>query len=323
MKRSKIVVLDGHTLNPGDLSWERLEQLGDCKIFDRSSDDEIAHRAGNAEVVVTNKALMTRDVISKLPSLRFIAVSATGYNVVDVEAARERGILVSNVPVYGTSSVAQMVFAHLLNLTQRVAEHSDAVRNGRWSSSADWCFWDYPLISLANKTMGIVGFGRIGQATARLASAFGMRVLAATHTRASVPGGDDVEFTDLDALFGSSDVVSLHCPLTPDTEGLVNRERLGLMKPSAYLINTSRGGLVDEDALADALNAGRLAGAGLDVVRVEPPVGDNPLFRAKNCFVTPHIAWATHTARRRLLDTTIDNVAAFLSGHPQNVVSKK
>lgn len=243
--------------------------------------------------------------------------------MVDVEAARERGILVSNVPVYGTSSVAQMVFAHLLNLTQRVAEHSNAVRNGRWTSSVDWCFWDYPLISLENKTMGVVGFGRIGQATARLASAFGMHVLTATRTRKSIPACDNVEFTDLDTLFGSSDVVSLHCPLTPDTEGLVNRERLGLMKPSAYFINTSRGGLVDEDALADVLNAGRLAGAGLDVVQVEPPVGDNPLFRAKNCFVTPHVAWATHTARSRLLDTTIDNVAAFLSGHPQNVVSEK
>ena len=319
---SKIIVLDGHTLNPGDLSWERLQNLGDCEVFDRTSPDQVIERAGKAEIVVVNKALLPGDVISEMPTLRFIAVSATGYNVIDIEAARGRGITVSNVPVYGTRSVAQMVFAHLLNLTQRVGEHSDAVRTGRWASSVDWCFWDYPLLTLENATIGIVGFGRIGQATARLASAFGMRVLAATRTQESLLGHDDVEFTDLDMLFQNSDVVSLHCPLTPDTEGLVTRERLAMMKSTAYLINTSRGALVDEEALAEALNAGRLAGAGLDVVRVEPPVGDNPLFRARNCYVTPHIGWATHAARSRLLNATIDNVAAFLDGHPQNVVNQ-
>jgi glycerate dehydrogenase len=318
-KNPRIVVLDSHTLNPGDLSWDRLSALGDCTIYERSSPQQVIPRSRDAEVVVTNKAVLSRDVISQLPKLRYIGVSATGYNNVDTSAARERNIPVTNVPVYGTNSVAQMVFAHVLNLTQRVAHHAQAVSAGRWASSADWCFWDFPLIELEGATMGIIGFGRIGQATARLAHAFGMNVLAHDALPVQVP--DYARLVDLETVFRDSDVVSLHCPLTADNDKLVNAERLRLMKPTAYLINTSRGPLVDEAALADALNSGRLAGAGIDVVRVEPPAQGNPLFSAKNCYVTPHIAWATHASRQRLLNTAIDNVAAFLSGKPTNVVN--
>jgi glycerate dehydrogenase len=315
----QIVVLDSCTLNPGDLSWERLEALGNCKYYDRTSSNEIVERSREADIVITNKAIMSREVINSLPKLKYIGVTATGYNNVDLKAARERNIPVANVPVYGTNSVAQMVFAHLLNLTQRVAYHAQAVSDGRWASASDWCFWDYPLIELEGATMGIVGFGRIGQATGRLAHAYGMKVLAYDANPVDAP--EYAQMVDIETLFRESDVVSLHCPLTPENENLVNAERLAWMKPTAYLINTARGPLVDEQALADALNADKLAGAGIDVVRVEPPAQNNPLFSAKNCFVTPHIAWATHASRGRLLGTTIDNVAAFLDGKPQNVVN--
>jgi glycerate dehydrogenase len=246
-------------------------------------------------------------------------VTATGYDVVDVEAARELGIVVTNVPTYGTASVAQMVFAHVLNLTQRVGDHARAVSEGRWASSPDWCFWDFPLIELTGMTMGIVGFGRIGRATSQLAQAFGMKVLAYNRSPIDVLAG--VRVVDLETLFSESDVVSLHCPLTPETRRLVSRERLALMKPTALLINTSRGPLVDEAALADSLNAGRLAGAGVDVLECEPPADGNPLFTAKNCYITPHIAWATRASRQRLLDEAVENVAAFLRGTPRNVVN--
>jgi glycerate dehydrogenase len=318
-KSPLIVVLDGHTLNPGDLSWKPLEALGDLRVYDRSAPEEVVPRAANAGMLLTNKALLPRSAIHQLSKLEYIGVTATGYNVVDIQAARERNIVVTNVPIYGTNSVAQMVFAHLLNLTQRVDDHARAVRAGRWAGAVDWCFWDFPLVELEGLAMGIVGMGRIGRATAKLANAFGMRVMATSRSDDELPG--HVERADLDTLFRTSDVVSLHCPLTEQTRQLVNRERLALMKPSAFLINTSRGPLVEEAALAAALNAGQLAGAGLDVVYVEPPTGGNPLFTAKNCYVTPHIAWATLASRRRLMETTVDNVAAFLHGEPQHVVN--
>jgi glycerate dehydrogenase len=315
----RIVVLDGHTLNPGDLSWKGLEALGECAIHDRTPPAEVVGRATGAGVVLTNKVAITRETIERLPDLKYIGVLATGYNIVDVEAAARRNIPVTNVPTYGTVSVAQMVMAHLLNLAQHVEHHAVTVRDGRWTASDDFCYWDFPLVELAGLTMGVVGFGRIGRATAALARAFGMNVVAYD----PVPPQDlpeGVRAADLDEVFRTSDVVSLHCPLTPDTERLVNAERLAMMKPTAFLINTSRGPLVDETALAEALNAGRLAGAGLDVLAVEPPRADNPLLAAKNCHITPHIAWATRSARARLLETVVDNVRAFLAGRPQNVV---
>ena len=315
----RIVVVDGHTLNPGDLSWDELSTLADCTVFDRTPPEEIVARIGDAELVLTNKAALSAETIEQLPKLQYIGISATGFDNVDVEAARRRRIPVSNVPVYGSRSVAQMVFAHLLNLTQHVAHHARTVVEGRWGACEDFSYWDYPMVELAGQTMGIVGFGRIGRTTAQLALAFGMNVLGCDVT---VPAdAADVEMVELDELFRRSDVVSLHCPLTPETERLVDARRLGMMKDSAFLINTSRGPLVDEHALAEALNSGRLAGAGLDVLVVEPPKADNLLLSARNCFVTPHIAWATRAARARLLQASVDNVRAFLDGSPQNVVN--
>jgi glycerate dehydrogenase len=316
----KIVVLDGYTLNPGDLSWSGLEALGNCTIHDRTPPERIVPRASGVEIILTNKTALSADTISRLTSLKYISVLATGYNIVDVEAARKRGIPVSNVPLYATESVAQMVFAHLLNLTLNVAHHAQTVRDGRWSASVDFCYWDTPLIELQGLTMGIIGFGRIGRATAKLARAFGMKVIVYDVTTPSeIPEG--CRMVELEDVFRESDVVSLHCPLTPQTENLVSPERLALMKPTAYLINTSRGPLIDEQALADALNSSRIAGAGLDVLSVEPPDQSNPLLTAKNCQITPHIAWATRAARQRLLQVTVDNVAAFLTGKPQNVIN--
>jgi glycerate dehydrogenase len=315
----RIVVLDGHTLNPGDLSWEALEALAPCEIHPRSSPQQTLERARHADVVLTNKTPLDAAALAALPQLKFISILATGANIVDLPAAAERGIVVSNVPGYGARSVAQMVFAHVLNLTQRVGDHAQTVRDGRWARSSDFCYWDFPLIELAGLTMGIVGLGEIGNATAELARAFGMRVLATVRKPREPPEG--VELVDLDALFRQSDVLSLHCPLTPATEGLVNAARLAQMKPTALLVNTSRGPLIDEAALAAALGDGRLAGAGLDVLSSEPPAVDNPLCSAPNCYITPHIAWATRAARSRLLETTVANVAAFLEGNPQNVIN--
>ena len=314
-----IVVLDGHTLNPGDLSWAALEALAPCTVYDRTAPADVSARAAAAEIVLTNKTVLALDALNRLPQLQYIGVLATGYNVVDMAAARERGILVTNVPAYGTPAVAQMVFAHLLHLAQHAAEHGETVVAGDWCRAPDFCYWRYPLVELAGLTMGIVGLGRIGCAVAGLAQAFGMHVLAADPMPPEcVPTG--VTLVDLDALFAQSDVVSLHCPLTDKTRELVNENRLGLMKPSAFLINTSRGPLVDEVALARALNDGGLAGAGLDVLSVEPPELDNPLLRAANCTITPHIAWATRAARQRLMDVAVGNVQAFLAGQPRNVV---
>jgi glycerate dehydrogenase len=314
-----IVVLDGHCLNPGDLSWQGLEALGRCTVYDRTSAEQLAERIRDAEIVLTNKVPLRCESMSGKSRLKYIGVTATGYNIVDVDAARELGIVVTNVPTYGTMSVAQMVFAHLLNLTQRVGDHAQAVREGRWTSSPDFCFWDFPLLELSGMTMGVIGYGRIGQATAKIAQGFGMPVLA--HNRSAIAPSNEVRQADLETVFRESDVVSLHCPLTAETSRLVNRERLVLMKPTSFLINTSRGALVDEAALADALNSGRLAGAGLDVLDVEPPTENNPLYSAKNCYITPHIAWATKSSRQRLLDLAIDNVAAFLRCEPRNVVN--
>ncbi len=313
-----IVVLDGRTLNPGDLDWAPLRALGECRIYDRTSAAQVVERSAGAAVVLTNKTPVGREAIGRLPVLRYIGVLATGFNVVDVAAARDHGILVTNVPAYGTESVAQLVFAHLLNLAAGVEHHARTVRQGRWTASSDFSYWDWPLPELAGLTMGIVGFGRIGRAVARIASAFGMHVIAADRAGAGEAG--PVPLVELDDLFRRSDVVSLHCPLTAETRGMVDARRLALMKPGAFLINTSRGPLVDEAALAAALNEGRLAGAGLDVLAVEPPPAGNPLLTARHCAITPHLGWATVAARSRLLAAAADNVKMFLAGTPVNVV---
>jgi len=316
----RIVVLDGFTLNPGDLSWKSLEELGECAIYDRTAPEDTVQRADGAEIVLTNKTVLSSDIIERLAKLQYIGVLATGYNVVDAEAARKRGIPVTNVPTYGTDSVAQMAFAHLLNLTQNVAHHAQTVSNGRWCSAPDFCYWDTPLVELRGLTMGIIGFGRIGQATAKLALAFGMKVIAYDITP-PVEMPEVCEMVKLDDVFRLADVISLHCPLTPQTENIVNEQHLALMKKTAFLINTSRGPLVDEQALAEALNNERIAGAGLDVLSEEPPGENSPLLKARNCYITPHIAWATHAARQRLLQVVVDNAASFLAGKPRNVVN--
>ncbi|MEW6303115.1 MAG: D-2-hydroxyacid dehydrogenase [Verrucomicrobiota bacterium] len=315
----KIVVLDGHTLNPGDLSWDELKSLGECVIYERTPTEQVVARAAGAEIVLTNKTIVNREAILALRHLRWIGVLATGYNIVDVEAARERGIPVANVPNYGTRSVAQMTLALLLELTQHVGHHAQTVREGRWNRSPHFCYWDHPLVELDGLTLGIVGAGRIGRAVADLGRAFGMKVMGYSRSRPGVVDG--IEYVDLEKLFRASDVVSLHCPLTPETKHIVNAQRLSWMKTTAFLLNTSRGPLIDEAALAFALNEGRIAGAGLDVLAVEPPVADNPLIGAKNCLITPHIAWATKSARSRLLNTAVDNLKVFLAGKARNVVN--
>ena len=313
----RIVVLDGHVLNPGDLSWADLEALGPCEIYERTPPEQVLARARDAEIILVNKVEIRRETLAGLPRLKYVGLLATGYDCVDVEAARQRGVVVANAPAYGTDSVAQMVFAHLLNLAEHVGDHARWVAGGGWTRSSDWCSWEHPLVELAGRTLGIVGFGRIGQATARLALAFGMKVLAFD---VAAPVMDNVTAVDLSTLFRRSDAVSLHCPLTPETRQLVNAQRLALMRRTAVLINTSRGALVDERALADALNAEQIAGAGLDVLAIEPPPADHPLLTAKHCYVTPHIAWATQSARQRLLDIVVANVRAYLAGQPRNVV---
>jgi glycerate dehydrogenase len=312
----RITILDGHTTNPGDLSWEPLHGLGDCVVHDRTLAAEVVVRAADADVVLTNKTPLTRETIAALPRLKCIGVLATGYNIVDVAAARERGIPVCNVPEYGTPNVAQATFALLLELTNRVGRHAELVRAGRWSSCPDFCFWEGELVELSGLTLGIVGYGRIGRAVATVGRAFGMRIVAARRGR-----GDDPECVDFDTLLRESDVVSLHCPLTPETREIIDATALAKMKPTAFLINTSRGPLVNEAALAAALNAGQIAGAGLDVLAVEPPPATNPLLAARNCVITPHVAWATREARRRLIACTAENLRAFVAGTPRNVVN--
>ena len=320
----KIVVLDAFTENPGDLSWAPLEALGEVTIYDRTAYAEsplIAERIGDAEIVVTNKTPISRETLDKCPGVRMIAVLATGYNVVDYVYAGEKGIPVVNVPTYGTASVAQFAIALLLEICPHVAHHSEAGHAGRWENAEDWCFWDYPLIELAGKTMGIIGFGRIGQTTGRIAKALGMTVLA-TGSRETEAGRAIAEYVDRDELFARSDVVVLHCPLFPDTAGIINRETIAKMKDGVILINNSRGGLLVEQDVADALNSGKILAAGLDVVSTEPIRADNPLLKAKNCLITPHISWAPKEARQRILDITVDNIRAFLAGEPINVVNR-
>ncbi len=312
----KIVVLDGYTLNPGDLDWAPLHSLGECLIRSRTAPEEIVTYAADAEIVLTNKTPLRAEALAKLPRLRYIGVLATGYNVIDTAAAKERDIVVSNVPSYGTSSVAQHVFALLLELTQHVGHHAETVRAGEWSRCADFCYWQKPLVELDGLTLGIIGYGRIARAVANIARAFGMRVIAFSRSETA-----EVERVSLDELFRRSDVVSLHCPLTPETKGMVDATRFASMKPGAYLINTSRGPLINEANLASALNRGVIAGAALDVLAQEPPPSEHPLFSAKNCLITPHIAWATRAARERLLNTAVANLQAFCAGRPQNVVS--
>jgi glycerate dehydrogenase len=319
-KDIRIIVLDGYTLNPGDLSWKRLEALGDCTIYDRTAPAEVLERSAGAEIILTNKVVLSAVTIEKLPDLTYIGVLATGYNVVDIETATRHGIYVTNIPTYGTKSVAQMVFAHLLNLCQHTADHSNSVKQGRWSRSKDFCFWDYPLVELASLTIGIVGLGRIGLATAKLAAAFGMRVTA-FDVKVPVTCPEFITILDLETIFRESDVISLHCSLSEKNHHMVNRERLKNMKPTAFLINTSRGQLIDEEALAESLNKDLLAGAGLDVLEKEPPDPACPLLRAKNCFITPHIAWATKSARQRLMKIAVDNLESFINGEFKNVIN--
>jgi glycerate dehydrogenase len=315
----KLVILDGYTANPGDLSWDAFAALGEIVVHDRTSPGEVLTRAAAAEVLFTNKVILSAELIGALPALRYIGVLATGFNVVDTAAARARGIPVCNVPEYATSNVAQAVFALLLELTNRTGHHADTVRAGRWSSSADFCYWDFPLVELSGRTLGILGYGRIGAGVARIARAFDMEVIA--HRRKPIPADEPARWVDRNTLFRESDVLSLHCPLTDETRGIINAGHLAQMKPGAFLINTSRGPLIDEGALAIALNEGRIAGAALDVLSQEPPAEGNPLFSAKNCLITPHIAWATHEARARLLDISAANLRAWFAGTPQNVVN--
>ncbi len=311
----KIVILDGYTLNPGDLSWDGFSALGEVTVYDRTPQEEILSRIGGAEIVYTNKTPLTRETLFKAPNLKYVGVLATGYNVVDVAAAKELGIPVTNIPTYGTSAVAQFVFALLLEVCHRVGHHNDAVQQGRWTAGRDFCFWDYPLIELSGKTMGIIGYGRIGRATADIARAFGMRVLAYD------PGQSGEDLVPLSALLEKSDVISLHCPLLPGTEGIINQETIARMKDGVILINTSRGPLVREKDLREALLSGKVYAAAVDVVSTEPIGADNPLLGLANCLITPHIAWAPKESRVRLMDIAVDNLRRFLEGNPVNVVN--
>ena len=322
-KVMKIVVLDGYTENPGDLSWAGLEALGEVTVYDRTSYAEsplIAERIGDAEIVVMNKTPISKKTIDACPNIKMIAVLATGYNVVDYNYAREKGIPVCNVPTYGTASVSQYSIALLLEICHHIGHHSDSVHRGDWAANPDWCYWDYPLIELEGKTIGIIGFGRIGQAEGRIAKAMGMRVLA-YDVYPSDAGRTVGEYTDLDTLLRESDVVSLHCNLTAENTGLINKQTIEAMKDGAILINNARGQLIVEQDVADALNSGKLAAAGLDVVSTEPIRSDNPLLHAKNCILTPHISWAPKESRQRIMDATAENIRAFLNGTPQNVVN--
>ena len=313
----KIVVLDGYCLNPGDLEWSGFEPIGQITVYDRTPATLTVERSKDADALLTNKTVLNAKNMSQMPNLKYVGVLATGYNVVDLEYAASRGIVVTNIPAYSTASVAQMVFAHILNITNSVEHHSQLVRGGAWTRSVDFCFWDRPQVELAGKTIGLVGLGNIGMATARIALAFGMNVIAVTSKRDLPSGIKSVSYSD---LWQQSDIISLHCPLSADTRNLVNANTIAQMKPSAILINTGRGPLVDEQALADALNSGRIAAAAVDVLSTEPPAADNPLLTARNCYITPHIAWATREARQRLMDIAVSNLMAFADGKPVNVV---
>jgi len=318
----KIVILDGYAANPGDISWEPWQALGEVKIYERTAPEDVVTRCAEAEVVLTNKVILDAEVIAALPKLQYIGVLATGYNVVDLATTRSRGIVVTNIPAYSTMSVAQMVMAHLLNITQHVAEHAQSVTAGDWQASRDFCYWNTPLMELDGKTFGLVGLGNTGSATMRIAQALGMQILAfSSKTEEELAAQGIRKAWSYEQLFSEADVLSLHCPLTPETHHLVNAERLSWMKPTAILINTGRGPLIDEQALANALNAGQLYAAGLDVLQQEPPRAGSPLIGARNCYITPHIAWATLAARERLMQTALDNVKAFMAGSPRNVIA--
>ncbi|MBT9779855.1 D-2-hydroxyacid dehydrogenase [Clostridium sp. MCC353] len=319
----KIVVLDGYTENPGDLSWEGLEKLGELTVYDRIPYDTeaVVGHIGDAEAVYVNKVPLTREVMDACPSLRFIGVLATGYNVVDTEAAKEKGITVCNIPSYGTNAVGQFAIGLLLEICHHVGHHSQAVMEGKWTSNPDWCFWDYPLIELAGKTMGIIGYGRIGQCTGRIAQALGMKVLAYDSYKNPELESDTCLYTDLEELLEKSDVISLHCPLFPDTQGIINKENIGKMKDGVIILNNSRGPLIVEEDLAEALKSGKVMAAGLDVVSTEPIKPDNPLLSAPNCIITPHISWASKESRQRLMDFAVDNLVQFINGTPVNVVN--
>lgn len=324
---SKAVILDGYTLNPGDLDWKPLQELADFEIYDRTtySIEEaplIIERAKDAEVILTNKTPLTKEILDELPMLKYIGVLATGYNVVDVEAAKERNITVTNIPSYGTDTVAQAAIALLLELCHRTGDHSNAVKNGEWTNSPDFCFWNHPIIELSGKTMGIIGYGQIGQTTSRIAQAFGMKVLAYNRTREKVIETESVRYATLEELYREADVIMLHCPLTEENEGFINKESIEQMKDGVLIVNNARGALINEADLADALNRGKVAGAGLDVVSEEPISEDNPLLKAKNCIITPHIAWASLEARQRLLNIAVENLSKYLEGNPINVVNQ-
>ena len=318
----KIVVLDGYALNPGDLNWDGLNKLGDVTLHDRTPAAEIVNRCKGATVVLTNKTPLSEETLNQLPDLKYVGILATGYNIVNTEVCKNKGIIVSNVPGYGTSSVAQFAIALLLELCHHVQKHSDVVMDGKWSKSADWCFWDSPLVELEGKTLGIIGFGNIGQKVGDIATALGMNIVAAGRHHSDQSHRKNFKWVNMDELLSRSDVISIHCPLTPETQGLINKQNLAKMKRSAFSLNTSRGPIIVDADLADALNNNVIAGAGIDVLSAEPPPADNPLFKAKNCIITPHIAWATKEARARLMDTVVNNISAFMSGSPANVVNK-
>lgn len=317
----KIVVLDGYTLNPGDLSWDSLKEIGELTVYDRTPSALIPERIKDTEIVFTNKTPLDRETILAADSLKYIGVLATGYNVIDIEAAKEAGVVVSNIPTYGTKSVAQFAIALLLELCHHIGEHSNAVKQGEWEHNPDWCFWKYPLIELAEKTMGIIGFGRIGQSTAKIAQALGMKVLAFDTHKIPELESDTLQYADLDTVLKSSDVIVLHCPLFPSTQGIICKETIQKMKDNVLIINNSRGPLIVEEDLANALNTGKVAGAAVDVVSTEPIRGDNPLLTAKNILITPHISWAPRESRQRLYNIAVDNLKAFLYNSPINIVN--
>lgn len=320
MSVMKIVNLDGYTTNPGDLSWDSFKQYGDLVVYDRTNPEDIIERAKDADALIINKSIITREIIEQLPKLKYIGLQSTGYNVVDCEAAKKHNIVVSNIPAYSTTAVAQLTFALILQFTNKVTLHSDAVHDGEWSNCPDFCFWKAPLAELDNKTIGIIGFGSIGKRVKNIAKSFGMKVLVFTpHPKPDEYS--DVTFVDFDTLLKNSDFITCHCPLTPNTENLINKDAISKMKKNAIIINTSRGPVINDNDLADALNNDRIQGAGLDVLRVEPPEKINPLLTAKNCYITPHIAWAGFETRERLLGILEDNLKAFIEGNPQNVVN--
>ena len=317
----KIVILDGHALNPGDLSWDGLKQLGELTVYDRTPADKVVERALGAEIVITNKTPIGEKELNQLPDLKYIGVIATGYNIIDIETAKKKGILVTNVPGYSTASVVQLTFALLLELCLHVQRHSDSVMDGKWARSLDFSFWDYPLVELSGKTIGIIGFGEIGQSVADVATAFGMNIIGNSRTQSNQSTRKNFKWATIPELLKEADVISIHCPLTPETEALINKESLKTMKSSAFLINTARGPIIVEQDLADALNNKVIAGAGIDVLSIEPPTKDNPLFNAKNCLITPHIAWATIEARSRLMGIAVNNLSSFIAGSPVNIVN--